>query len=526
MCALTQHAADSENESYKPLPACGVMSGYSLLHCYGVNKHLTPIQVEEVFRETVGPDTDLRNLSISSLRRGLEALSLKTEAVRIENCRLRSLNPPCILYFRPGSGVGDIRWENGHYLTLVKFARDQAVIVDWTDWTSSPSRHLPISELEKEWSGEAVVYPGSLSGRNYWKWGFILTGALVIFLAVRRQRKHIVTMLVLLAAFGCQRSEEPSVGEPTLEFEAPVAVLGEVPAGKIISHEFRFRVRDRAVAISAIHTSCSCTTATTDLIGRTLNPGEEHVLPVRIRPQTESFSTTQTLKIETSPPSGAPLALAVQYRIESGPEPNTKQVVATASPGMIPEAVLHIVDRRHPDKPVVQLDRKKSTATDFRFESAETSTQIAQINKNRPEKVAVDTTIVRLRATKRWPVGEHDGILDLWFSDGTGKKVRTLIRVPSPFQPSLDRIFCGILKPGQQWSAVVKCRRVSLPSSVEVDVTASRTGTFVELTDDDIIRISGHAPDSAGRFSETITITVAKDDVAPQQIPVTGIVRQ
>lgn len=531
VAAPNDAASTAPEEVYKPVPACGVMAAYSLLQCYGVNKEMTPVEVEDAFRKNLAAETDLGQLSMADLRRGLDALSLPTEAVRIKDRQLTALKPPCILYFQPGSGVGDIRWENGHYLTLVKFVQDRAIIVDWVDWTASPSRHLPVSELQEEWTGEAVIYPGALATRSYRDGVLIAVGLFLVTMAIRSRRKSSatgVTLMFVAIMSGCNRDEPPLADQPsTLSFAQPVAILGEVPAGEMISHDFGFQTWDRGpVTISAIHTSCACTTSTTDLIGRRLDAETQYSLPIRIRPQNENLSTTQTIRIETSPPSASPLALAVQYRVESGPEPSTSQLVATTAHDAVPEATLYIVDRRSPDSPVVHLDMAKSTATDFRLQQPSLSTQVSQINQHRQQKVAVDTTTVKLTGRKRWPVGEHHGLAHLQFSDGSTRTVRTLIKVPSPFQPGLDRVFCGFLKPGQTWSTAIRCRRFNLPDSVRVSVTASNDSTVAQLSSDDIVHVSGRAPDSAGRFAESITITVPDQDIPPVRIPISGIVSE
>lgn len=531
LTASDDAATTATDEVYRPVPACGVMAAYSLLQCFGVNKEMSPAEVEDAFKRSLVGGANLAQLSMADLRRGLESLSLPTEAVRIKDRQLTALTPPCILYFQPGSGVGDVRWENGHYLTLVKFAQDRAIIVDWVDWTVSPSRHLPISELQEEWTGEAVVYPRSFSARSYFRWVLIAAGLVLLTLAIRsrwRSMRSGVALTLLTSVFGCNQAEPPVALQPsTLSFVQPVAILGEVSATKVLRHDFKFQTWALGpVTISAIHTSCACTTSTTNLIGRSLDPETEYSLPIQIRPQKENSSTTQTIRIETSPPSSSPLALAVQYRVESGPEPNTKLLIATSAHDAIPEVTLHIVDRRSPGSPVVRVNQSNSSATHFRLKKVERSTQVMRLNQHRPEEVAVDTTAVLLTGQKQWPVGEHQGIVSLQFSDGSSKTVRTLIRVPSPFQPELNRVFCGFLKPGQTWSAAIKCRRFDLPESVRVSVAASNENTVAQLSSGDIIRLSGRAPVSAGRFAETITITVADETIPPVEIPISGIVSE
>ena len=531
--ALTSTIDESDRAT--PIPGCGVASTYSLLRCRGLD--VTLQQVTECFR-AANPTFESSAVSIADVRCALDSFGVQTRAERIQSSALTSLPTPCILFIRPG------RWPRspsgvriGHFVTLVRFVEDRAVLLDWSGTSVEAAIHLPTAELAKHWDGEVILTQEPWLARAALAIGFTLVACQLAFWRFTKSRtiqaaarsEPSVTALVVIAlcCTGCGSAPPPAkVTTPTLVFDEPLWRAGRVPSGRMIERKFRFRVWDRnPIKISQVITSCGCTNVSQDIVGKELPPGSEHELSVIVRPDTEGRTETQMIKILTDPASAVPLAVGVQYQRQDSPRLSVSRVISRALPGSIPEAQLIVTYRRGPTDSQVPVDRSKCASTHFDVVDVIESSEVVLLNPTSQDKVAVDSTTVKLRGRQPWSYGRHPGTLQLAFGDGSIQTLPTEIQIPHPCQPQLPRVFCGVLEPGQSWTVSIPYVR---DSSVAFEVASIRPSdeTVQAKILPDRFEVSGRAPQTPGRFASELIVTFHPESIPPLKLPVTGVVSQ
>ena len=526
-------SATDEANLATPIPGCGVASTYSLLRCRGLD--VTLQQVTERF-QTANPTFESSAVSIADVRSALNSFGVQSSARRIQSSALTSLPTPCILFIRPG------RWPRspsgvriGHFVTLVRFVDDRAVLLDWSGTSVEAAIHLPTAELAKHWDGEVI-----LAEQPRRHWGALVVGVtLAVCLlgfrhfprcrriqSTRRSPPGMAALMVMvLCCTGCGKAVPTSTETtPTLVFDEPLWRAGRVPSGRMIERKFRFRVWDRSpIKISQVVTSCGCTNVSQDIVGKELLAGSDHELSVIVRPDTEGRTETQMIKILTEPASTVPLAVGVQYQRQDSPRLSVSKVVSRAAPGSIPEAQLTVTYRRGLTDSPVPLDRAKCASTHFEVVDVIAASEEVLLNPTSQDKVMVDSTTVKLRGRRSFPYGRYPGTLQLVFSDGSSQTVPTLIEIPHPCQPRLPRVFCGVLEPGESWTVSIPYVR---DSSVAFEVASVRpSDESVQAKHlPERFEVSGRAPLTVGRFALELVVTFHPDNIPPLKLPVTGVV--
>lgn len=302
---LSKSPAEDEDQSL-PIPSCGFCSAYSFLYCM---EHPTTINS---LRRAFG-DADVSGaLSVADLRGALGRMGVETQAVKFSPQDSHRLPTPSILYITPGRWPQRIDKDVGHFVTLVKYVDNRAVILDWSGTTAEPAVHLPASDLAKYWDGDAIV---NVPNRGPFYWGLAAVALTVVVF-----RKHVSRIFVLILAtlcLGCSEKSPPKATEalvPALVFDQPHGKLGEVSAISLNRHDFDFRVWDKSsVVISDVEVSCGCTVPDKTLFGRELAAGSTHKLQVTIRADGNVSTQAKSLRVVTKPVSPVPLVLAVSY---------------------------------------------------------------------------------------------------------------------------------------------------------------------------------------------------------------------
>ena len=513
-----------------PIPGCGVCATYSLLRCLGRPASLA--EVHAAFRADRS-QFDSHAISIEQIRNVLAQKGVSTDALRFSPSAAGELRTPCVLYFRPG------RWPRGgsdsvgHFVTLVKFLEDRAVVLDWSGVTVEPAVHLPITLIVQHWDGEAiVVHHAKLA--NPTLAGIVLTscGLAAAFLFLWRRagigaRRATLYAFLCMGALGCGESfpETPAEKpEPTLIFTEPVARLGILSPTSLTSHEFEFRVWDDGpVTIRGIDTSCGCTVPDSVLLDRELSAGSLHRLKITVRADGEASTSTKTLRIRTEPESTAPLVLAVSYERRDPPQISVRELIAETAPDRHATSRLTITYRHKEHQPSVLIDRSRSHTGDFEFVDVQTTSKTVLLNAAMKDTIIVDTTVIELRARQLHPYGDDRNQMVFQFDDGTSQTLPTLIRVPHPVKLAVDNLFAGVVSPGQ---SIAKRTRITYPEELGLPVFAFDGDALAgaSLEDDELV-VTVRAPNSAGRFSARVLISFPATELPPKTLTIVGIAK-
>ena len=508
------------------LPNCGVMAAFSLLHASGA-----PASLEDVKRQF--PDPDHKVASMLEVRRALDACGRPTWAVKYTDHRLSRVPLPAILHFdhHQWSGIDDV----GHYVTILELRENSVVLLDWSKLI--PDRLGNLTEIEAAWDGTAIILD---DGWNVWRWALLLSPlavAALIGLALRvrpvRRTRTLVSVIVAglaILPFGCGRSA-PAVASNSspVTCSQPFVKLGEIRAGKMATANFALTVATdlkAPVSIRRVQSSCGCTTVTNDLIGKPLKPGSVHKLEVNIRPSGDGSGApvTQILTVETDPPSVPPLTLAAQYTLRIPLVISKAELIAETQPNAIPLVEFQITARRSPDDVTIAIQRDRSSFGPFQIDDIRVETELVDRGLSESGKLAMDRTTVRLRSTPRAQYGEERGTMLLAFSDGTTQAVPWRIRLVHPLRPRFPHYFLGSVKPGQPFRQVVRLIRTA-DHSVEVkSVVAMPTGMSSKMLSDHELEITGHAPQSPGRFEGHVEVSFAETHIPTVRVPFAGVV--
>ena len=533
------------------LPGCGPMSAYSLLNSldHDVSINMIEERFQKVTSRGEGSTTTGSLVSILEIREVLNDFGVPTYAFQLPRWTLPYLPCPCILYFQPGHWRGTPQ-EPGHFVTLLGTEGGKLRLLNWTDGVTDPVTNLPIRDVQVHWNGEVIVI------RNRW-WYLIPAGMVMIVLFwLRRWRAKTLraktltaatTVICLLSVIqGCSSSVTPKPPEvPKLIFSEPIARLGRIPRTRVQNHEFEFTVWEKSpVKITKITTSCGCTKAVTDLIGQELAPGSRHSFSVGVNPANDGERRIRTVYVETDPPSTG-LSVAMEYVVASGPTVGAESVRVRLKPGEVPEATLTCTNRRETTDPPLTLDTDASHGTVMEILSAEHSSEEIVTNEYNGEKVGIDTYTIKLRGKTGYGYGDLvKGKLTLNWSDGSVRDLDTVCEVPLPLEFPLDRVFCGLLKPGQAWSQSIPFHRNQLetfeiaaiePSELvsaaskntAIPTEPSRTSriSFTTVLKENSLDLSGQAPEAPGNFTGTLTLRFTPPTIPPLVLKVSGVVR-
>ena len=516
----------STNDVPVKLPNCGVMAAFSLLHASG-----SPASLEDVKRQFSAPNEKVA--SMLEVRRAIDAFGRPTRAVKYASHRLSQVPLPAIFHFEHNkwSGTDDV----GHYVTILELRENSVVLLDWSKL--SPNRLGNLAEIEAAWDGAAIILDEGWNMGRWAMWLSPLAVAVLVYLTwrVRRVRPThtLVSLLVAGSAvlsLGCGRSATAvTTTSSPITCSQPFVKLGEIRAGNMATVNFALTVaadQKAPVIIRQVKSTCGCTTVTNDLIGKPLEPGSVHKLEIKIRPSGDGSGApvTRIITVETDPPSVPPLTLAAQYSLRVPLVISKAELIADTQPNQIPFVEFQITARRSPDDVTIAIQRDRSSLDPFQIDDIRVETELVDRGVAESGKLAIDRTTVRLRSTARSAYGEERGTILLSFSDGTTQAVPWRIRLRHPLRAQFPHYFLGSVKPGQPFRQVVRLLR-STDKSVDVkSVMANLAGTSSKMLSDHELEITGHAPQTAGRFEGHVELSFAETDIPTVRVPFAGVV--
>ena len=504
-----------ENGQVYPIPSCGFCSAYSFLYCL---EH--PANVDSL-REAFG-DVDVSGaLSVADLREALARVGVETEAVAYSPHDSHRLPTPSILYISPGRWPQRNDMNVGHFVTLVKYVDDQAVILDWSGMTVEPAVHLPASELAKYWDGDAIV----TVPRRWPSYVGLCLAALCFALF----RKHIPRVLVLAGVavtLGCSTKSQPEVVKslnPTLVFHQPLGKLGEVTATSMKAHDFEFRVWDQSsVVIRSVEASCGCTVPDKSLLDRELSAGSTHKLHVSIRVDGNVSTQAKSLRVVTDPPSPVPMVLAVSYTRRDPPQLSVNRLLVEANPENYATGEVRVTYHRPVSEPALKLEKERSSFGDFSLTETKQDYEKIVSNQATGETIGSDTIRLQFRASAHHSYGTRDSEMKLAFTDGSTQVLATRIVVPHPISTSSDRIFAGVMLPGEVREKTIRVKAPTDSDSLTVSHADGMISYSSVVADTLTIRIV--APQEFGRHEALVTLT--SGSIPPLTIPVVCVVKR
>lgn len=510
-----------------PLPGCAVSAAKSFLTASGHHCSLSEIQSEiRAGRE----DFDPFAVSMYDLREGVTRCGLPVDAIKVPDSDLSQLPTPAILYFAPERWSRISGNSSGHYVTLLGFEENAAVIIDWNGLDPNALVHIPRATLESLWEGEAVV--SQQQRTNSFLLPVIAVG-LAYAGVIAWRRKSLtpgatsVAVLVCLISAGCGQSSNKlsDQSQSSLKFDSPLIDAGDVSSRDIIDREFHFQVTGSTpVRITGFETSCGCTTVDDGLVGKLLNPGEEHRLQINVRVDPGFTPVVRFVKLITEPPTNPPHTLGIRYVPQERPQLSVSVLRCQTTFGESPTATLLITHRRTKQRKPVRLIREQSSGTTFAIADVKVKTEDVLLSEITQERCVVETHTVELRGQGHLMYGEHQGSLTLRFSDGSEQVLPTELLVEHPIVLKQRRVFLGVLKAGADWNRTISYTH-SNHASVDIAQVSAVNGLVKPVRDPDMrIHLFGTAPQIPGRFEDLVEIRFSSDDIPVLRLPVSGIV--
>jgi hypothetical protein len=320
--------------------------------------------------------------------------------------------------------------------------------------------------------------------------------------------------------------EEPP--QPAVVFEQPSVQRGRIRGGREYQQEFCFRVWDRGpITIDKVETCCGTSLASEELLGKPMQPGTKNCFTMRFRSREELGTRSLLAKVQTTPPSPAPLIIAIHYETLATPRPLVQQLVAEAWSTESAEAVLETVHWRKPTEATVNLIREKFESAHFELRDVKRSSEIAISDAYTGEKAVKDTTRIVLQAKHTFPPGQHWGNVVLRWDDGTEFSVPTILRIRTPISPANERLFTGFLTPGQEWKFSLPLR-FQMETATEI-ASIHSSNPYIKATlgvDRRSIDVRVTAPNAVGRFEGEIVLRFRPESFPDCTIPVSGLVRK
>ena len=508
------------NQEGIPIPSCGVCSAFALLHATGNHRSLH--DVTSVFR-TVSEDDDLRVCSLLEVRQAVDALGVKTNAMKLTETSAAAAPSPAILYIRPGMWP---KSTQGHFVTLVGHRPDGAVLLDWSGVKMSPAVIMEYAELDRLWSGEIIVPASRFRRTGSWLMmcAALIPVVLIMTWSMRRQVSRLIIPVMLTPFAGCGSDmPAPEDGTPLIVCDAPIANLGTIPGTSATHHKFVLRVNNTTpVTITGIHASCGCTTPNEALVGEVLQPGRVCSLPVRIRPTSEGALTTKTLRVITDPPSPSPLILAVRFARQDPPRASVAELNFEATPNSVVRKQFFVTYRRPVDAASVFVKQAPHSSGRIKVTAVNTRTDIVTENAATGHKLAIDTSTVEVSAQSGSQFGVEKTVLQLPCTAGNSVQVPVRVNVPHPLRFDVDRLFLGSVKADVTVTRRMRfdCREGFPLPTVRVDGDTVRNA----LPGNSEISVTIRTPAAPGYFGGEFICEFEDETLPDVVIPVSGVV--
>ena len=516
------------------IPPCGPACVYTVLRMNG--RHVGIAQLQATFRE-VDPKLDWQVASLWHLREALARFGVNWEAREFRDHEFSSLSLPAILYFEPGQWPGVSMRHVGHFVVLAHLNGSTVTVADWQPSARSVIVELPRADLEQRWSGIALVDASHAA-----TWGMPTACGIVVVLIVAlfalrfvvkgklrlRFPRVVVGAWIAMVTCGCDgdNSVTGSSTHPTLLFEEPSVNLGLRNSATPMTTQFKFRVWDEStVRIVGVATSCGCSSSESDIIGRDLQAASEAELSLVTRPRRGIGANSVFASVTTDPPSPAPLVIAVHYELPEQPQAAVSVVVVEGMPNLPAATSVEFVHRRRSADGALQIDRQKSQCTHFHIANIEMKSESGDVDPRSGDQLSIDRYQVQLQSTVPCEYGAKSGVLRLAWGNGEITEVPTLLRVARPVEPSFSNVFAGVLKPQQEWSVRVPCRRTVDGQAVVATVESPDPALQASFSNaENVLQLRGKAPATSGRFSERVILKFDAQNIPALEIPITGIV--
>jgi len=512
------------------LPGCGEFAAYSMLRLNGQSVSLPDVRSR--FRQN-DANFDPSRVSIAAVRNVLASFGTKTDAVRYGASEINDLKTPLIMYFAPGR-FPDLPKHTGHFMTVTAVTGNTLSVLDWSQPASAPDKTYPISFFDSAWDGDAVVCRRDETKLSTIAWLMFTVISAVIWMIRRRDLRHVEETLntrppvalllvgILCLFCGCTNSKPDSTdASATLNFIQPVANLGRIDSKELIHTTFEFQVPEESppVRIVEIKTSCGCTTADSGIINKVLGSGSTDSLKFTIRPGgTAAQSQVVTAEVVTLPASGRAMILAIRYRPASRIQVSVSELRIDSIPGLAQDREFTVTYHRAENEPPVSLNPEKCDWAGLEFRSH--SYDQSEISDG-GVKLVTDETRIKVRLPAAANTLRKDARIQLAFDRIVPVHLPVSIRVDSPVKILLDNLFVGKLKPNAEfhrmlpwksWSPEFGISRIESPESIGTKIVNHR------------IEIQGTAPESSGRFTETIRVHCSPESLPVIEVIVSGIV--
>ena len=510
------------------LPGCAEMACYSLLQLSGTDVRL--MEVSERFRQRV-PDFDPTKVSILELRHIASSFGVETDAIRMSPQRFSDLPVPCIIYFRPDRWRRHLSSPTGHFLTVAHIGDETLKAFDWDSINPDPVLLLPVDSIRNAWDGEAIVPRKSktLNGRLIVA---ILLASIAVAAVMKAARLRKLKKCMLFcgaAAFssitGCgQRTVAIPTESIPIVFATPTTNLGIVKGTGPLKVKFPFTVWNHdTVQIVGTSKTCNCAAVNEELIGQDLEPGSKHELIVNLTPSgTPAHSEVRIIQVMTDPPASPPIHIAVTYRLLSHPVLSVKELIVDGKIGEVVTAQFEMTcHRATSDQPVKVVESKCEWGL-FSLVNIKYAAEEFHLQGQAHEKIVTDRTEIQLRANPSRVYGESRAMIRLYFDDQSSVQLFSVVRIQHPFRLSLKRGFCGRRVAGEDWSISMPYRWDGKEGQVD-RIECSIPGSRAELTEE-VVAITGTAPNAPGRFEGEIAIYFRDATLSRLTVPISGVV--
>jgi len=330
-----------------------------------------------------------------------------------------------------------------------------------------------------------------------------------------------------MAMTGCaNRPTDEAGAEAPLIIEKPTVDLGFVRGVSSVSHDFVFKTWGKGpVTIRKVISSCTCSGVSPDLVQMTLPPNTTQLVSMTMRVAWQPGEKTADVEFLTDPPSPRPLVLKLRTLSADRPVASPQTLNVRAVDGASPRGTLKLTYLRKPTDRPLTLDLSKSNLKPFVLKSQDlrTTEESPVVGQG---KVATDVLSLNLEADPKLPIGVHSRELHLvWAEDELPSvDVPVHVDVMHPLTPSVSRVFCGEVSPGQAVTKEVRMIRRQAGSRLR-DAASKSDLVKATISDDrNSLKLDISAPERPGRFEAAVVLSYDTPNLPDTIVTVSGIV--
>lgn len=338
-------------------------------------------------------------------------------------------------------------------------------------------------------------------------------------------RAYAWAMLGMWAACGVLNVGCSERIELPLRFDKPVVDLGEIPpAQRFARKAFTFTVWDKSpVVIERVQRTCGCVSVVPDLTGKELPPGSKHTVYVSLHARSGLGAAPFLITFATRPVSQQPITVTLQAKVYDEPLATPVKLILDTPLGTRRRVKLYVHYAREKSAPSLRLRRAEARFGPIQLVNMEYDSAGEKGGNLVP--LVHDRLVLDLVVPDNLPLGKHEGTIELPWEHGLrSTSVPVSVWVQHPVRPSLERIFCGFMQPGQQWKT-----EVEMTPGADTRVTLARVASDSSniralVVADNRLLVEVIAPERAGRFEGHVVLGFSNSNVPELRIPVAGIV--